>query len=80
MGGPPRRMAGGTGSGKNSAPERPEELVADVDFGGLSLQAFVAEETEERHISIDTYSAQSVEECTFSALPFEVIDRILMVT
>jgi hypothetical protein len=47
---------------------RPEELCEDVDFGGLSLQAY-AEESDRlgsaRPTDVHSYTAQSIEECMF---------------
>jgi len=50
--------------------EKPEEVVEDVDFGGLSLQAFAAEDDAGAPplSDVHTYTAQSIEECT-SPLP-----------
>ncbi|KAL6708025.1 Vacuolar protein sorting-associated protein 52 [Coniothyrium glycines] len=63
MGGPPRRPNRMSKDGIE-AQERPQELVADIEFGDLSLQAFAAGVASEQpqDTSIDTYSAQSVEE------------------
>ena len=63
MGAPPRSLAATNGIASGSILGRPEEVDEDVDFGGLSLQAFAAEAPAP--ISpVHTYSPQSVEECT----------------
>ena len=68
LGGPPRKPVAAKGDASKGAP-RPEELVDEIDFGGLSLHDFVAADAPEaRHSSpVHTYSAQSVEECTCSS-------------
>ena len=64
MGGPPRRYVA-TERHAADQQEKPEEVDADIDFGPLSLQAFAEEPVQQRQApSVDTYSAQSVEECT----------------
>lgn len=65
MGAPPRSAPAASGEG-GGVLGRPEQLDEHVDFGGLSLQDFVAEKTAGRQppTSVHTYSAQSVEECT----------------
>jgi vacuolar protein sorting-associated protein 52 len=68
LGGPPRKTVSGQEGVTKSVPAaRPVELVGDIDFRGLSLQAFVEAEsdTTQRISRVHTYSAQSVEECTF---------------
>jgi hypothetical protein len=69
LGGPPRKPAIAKGFDAVEAAKRPDEVVEDIDFGGLSLHEFAAAETADtRHSSpVHTYSAQSVEECTSSA-------------
>jgi len=44
--------------------EKPSELVIDIDFGGISLQEFAAEDNA-AHTSADvpTYVEHSVDEC-----------------
>lgn len=46
--------------------EKPEDVVENIDFGDLSLQAFAAEgDAGAPPISdVHTYTAQSIEECT----------------
>jgi len=63
MGAPPRSLAATNGNASGNILGRPEEVDEDVDFGGLSLQAFAAE-TPAPISSVHTYSPQSVEECT----------------
>jgi hypothetical protein len=50
---------------------QPEEMVQDVDFRGLSLQAFVDGEEQDpmRSIDVHSYSARSIEECMSILLP-----------
>ena len=45
--------------------ERPEELVADIDFNGLSLEELVKTLDEPEGIALQQYSAQPVEECEY---------------
>ena len=51
--------------------EKPANLVDDIDFDGLSLQAFAGDGSREQLKSarVDSYVAQSSEECTCRALP-----------
>lgn len=65
MGGTPRRPTNTNGNGE--AAYKPYELEADIDFGELSLHDFAeaAVSEQQRDTSVHTYSAQSVEECTF---------------
>ncbi|RMZ70097.1 Vps52 Sac2 family [Pyrenophora seminiperda CCB06] len=60
MGGPPRSLAATDGGAAGTILARPDEVDEDIDFGGLSLQAFAAE--VKAPSSVHTYSAQSVEE------------------
>lgn len=70
LGGPPRKPVAPSGDAATAIPKRPDEVVGEIDFGGLSLQEFVTADTDIRHSSpVHTYSAQSVEECTCSAIP-----------
>lgn len=64
MGGPSRRPKTTNGDTSGGV-QKPKEVVEDIDFGGLSLQDFAAEEPVVRRqpTSVHTYSAQSVEEC-----------------
>jgi hypothetical protein len=69
MGAPPRRLR--ANGGANTELIQPEEMVGDVNFGGLSLQAFVDEEEQDpvRSIDVHSYSAHSIEECMSMSLP-----------
>ncbi|KAF1996644.1 Vps52-domain-containing protein [Amniculicola lignicola CBS 123094] len=64
LGGPPRKPGGSGEDAEESVPQKPAEVVEDIDFGGLSLREFAAADTPRiRHSSpVHTYSAQSVEE------------------
>lgn len=78
LGGPPRKnVSGQEGVTKGVPAARPVELVGDIDFRGLSLQAFAEADSDatQRVSRVHTYSAQSVEECTFipSTHPFILI-------
>jgi hypothetical protein len=66
MGGPPRRSVTANGDTDGHTQAKPKEVEEVIDFGGLSLQDFVAESTRQRQpsTSVHTYSAQSIEECT----------------
>lgn len=57
MGGPPRKSV----TAGVEEQQRPEEVVDEIDFGGLSLHDFVA--AGQADTPVHTYSAQSVEEC-----------------
>jgi hypothetical protein len=69
MGGMPRKPLVSSDEREHVFPRRPEVVVEEIDFGGLSLQDFAAEAPREhkRVPSVHTYSAQSVEECTCSS-------------
>ncbi|KAF2122334.1 Sac2 family protein [Lophiotrema nucula] len=79
LGGPPRKSAVGKGDDV-SQPKKPEEVVEDVDFGGLSLQAFAAaDEPQIRHSApVHTYSAQSVEEYDKEKDRFEDLHKSIL--
>ncbi|KAF2257830.1 Sac2 family protein [Lojkania enalia] len=65
LGGPPRRPIATKGDASaERVPKKPEDVVEEIDFGGLSLQDFAAVETPgiRRSSPVHTYSAQSVEE------------------
>lgn len=51
--------------------QKPEELIDDIDFHGLSLGEFVRAEkhSEDAGGEIDLESVQSVEECEYVRLP-----------
>lgn len=69
-----------TSSPKSKEVEAPGDLVADIDFGGLSLQDFVAENNVISTSSdVPTYVEQSVDECMWltSALNYHVVDAFL---
>lgn len=69
MGGLPRKSL--TSDEKSQAvPQKPEVVVEEIDFGGLSLQDFAAEASQEhrRTTTVHTHSAQSIEECMCSSL------------
>ncbi|KAF2472896.1 Vps52-domain-containing protein [Lindgomyces ingoldianus] len=63
-------------------PKKPEEVVEDIDFGGLSLQEFAAIESdtpEIRHSSpVHTYSTQSVEEYDKEKDKFEDLHKSIL--
>jgi hypothetical protein len=66
MGGPPRKPVASKGNGVGAIPNKPDEVEVDIDFGGLGLHDFAAEQaTDARQPSpVYTHSAQSVDECT----------------
>ncbi|KAF2193292.1 Sac2 family protein [Zopfia rhizophila CBS 207.26] len=81
LGGPPRKPSARKSEGiSEDAPERPEEVVEDVDFGGLSLQEFApAAIPEIRQTSpVHTYSAQSVEEYDKEKDRFEDLHKSIL--
>ena len=65
LGGPPRRPIKREGD-VGTIPAKPDEVVQDIDFGGLSLHEFATAEAprRRREDSVNTYREQSVEECT----------------
>ena len=68
LGGPPRRPVGGeAASSAGQAAEKPEHVVDDIDFGGLSLQGFAERSSHEQEprTPAHTYNAHSVEECIY---------------
>lgn len=67
LGGPPKRTSNGPADG---AVEKPDEVVADIDFGGLSLHAFAEADADiqPRLVHVHTRSTESIEECTFFSL------------
>jgi hypothetical protein len=69
MGAPPRRTRANGES--DIEPMQPEEVVEDIDFGGLSLQAFVNGEGQDpvRSVDVHSYSAHSIEECMSIPIP-----------
>jgi hypothetical protein len=65
IGAPPRRTR--LNGGSSTEIIRPEEMVEDVNFEGLSLQAF-ADGQGQKPVPVGdvrSYSAQSIEECMF---------------
>jgi hypothetical protein len=70
MGGLPRKPLASNGKRDQALPQKPEVVISEIDFGGLSLQDFAAEAPRQHHQNtpVHTYSAQSVEECTCSPL------------
>lgn len=64
LGAPPRNPIQRDGH-IGTIPTKPDEVVEDIDFGGLSLQDFAAAETPQRRREepVHTYSAQSIKEC-----------------
>jgi len=70
MGGPPRQPITIIRGKEQDIPKKPEVVVDEIDFGGLSLHDFAAEAPHEHQhpTSVHTYSAQSVEECMCSSL------------
>ncbi|KAF2127588.1 Sac2 family protein [Dothidotthia symphoricarpi CBS 119687] len=80
MGGVPRRSSTVNGGNVGSLRQKPEEVVVDIDFEGLSLHDFVAQEAhEQRHTtSVHTYSAQSVEEYDVEKDKFEDLHKSIL--
>ncbi|KAL1599862.1 Vacuolar protein sorting-associated protein 52 [Paraconiothyrium brasiliense] len=79
MGGPPRNPPPLQANGIGVIPEKPEELEISIDFGGLSLQDFAAEDTPEPVASpVHTYSAQSVEEFDKEKDKFEDLHKSII--
>jgi hypothetical protein len=65
LGGPPRNPIKRQGE-VGTIPTKPDGVIEEIDFGGLSLQEFATAEVPQRRREepVHTYSAQSVEECT----------------
>jgi vacuolar protein sorting-associated protein 52 len=65
VGAPPKDQS--PTNGQVDSVEKPPELVEDIDFGGLSLQAFAEKEqgSTRRKSAVHTQNTQSIEECTF---------------
>lgn len=66
MGGPPRKSTDANGDAGQGLRQKPEEVVEDIDFRGLSLEEFAAEDSIERRPPLPVHSAQSIEECMSS--------------
>ncbi|KAF1836464.1 Vps52-domain-containing protein [Decorospora gaudefroyi] len=80
MGGPPRKSATANRDTEAHTRAKPAEVEADIDFGGLSLQDFVAESNIQRQpsTSVHTYSAQSVEEYDKDKDKFEDLHKSIL--
>ncbi|KAF2802931.1 Vps52-domain-containing protein [Mytilinidion resinicola] len=79
LGAPPRRPVLSKGNGSASVPpQKPAELVDDIDFGGLSLHEFAQETTAQELAPVHTYSAQSVEEYDKEKDKFEDLHRSIL--
>jgi hypothetical protein len=76
LGGPPRKPVTAKWNAETAPTERPDEVVEQIDFGGLSLHEFaVADVADSRHSSsVHTYSAQSVEECMCFSILASVLE------
>ena len=68
--GAPLRTRATASAGVSEERSKPEEVVQDIDFGGLSLQQFVEAKapTSQPSSPVHTRSAQTAEECTFLLL------------
>ncbi|KAF2430077.1 Sac2 family protein [Tothia fuscella] len=75
IGAPPRGTK--LNEGSNTEIIQPEDLVEDIDFGSLSLQAFAEEEERQiaRSKDVHSYSAQSIEEYDKEKENFEDLHR-----
>lgn len=81
LGGPPRKTVSGQEDVTKGVPAaRPVELVGDIDFRGLSLQAFAEADIDvtQRVSRVHTYSAQSVEEYGKEKDKFEDLHRSIL--
>ncbi|KAH7371387.1 Sac2 family-domain-containing protein [Pyrenochaeta sp. MPI-SDFR-AT-0127] len=80
MGGPPRRPVAINGDSTGATPQKPAEVDTDIEFGGLSLQAFATEVASEQRqpVSVHTYSAQSVEEYDKEKDRFEDLHKSIL--
>ncbi|KAJ4363825.1 Vacuolar protein sorting-associated protein 52 [Ascochyta clinopodiicola] len=81
MGGPSRRPVYGNGNGE-PIQQKPDEVDADIDFGGLSLRNFaeagLPEQRQNSNTSVHTYSAQSVEEYDKEKDKFEDLHKSII--
>jgi hypothetical protein len=80
LGGPPRKPpAEDAASSQGQYIAKPEEVVDDIDFGGLSLREFAAHNHEQEKVSpAYTYTAQSVEEYDKEKDKFEDLHRSIL--
>ncbi|ORY10040.1 Sac2 family protein [Clohesyomyces aquaticus] len=83
LGGPPRKPPRtGHEDAEEAVPSKPEEVVTDVPFGGLSLLEFAAAEPDSPELRpsspVHTYSAQSVEEYDKEKDKFEDLHRSIL--
>lgn len=61
------------GNGEHDS-QHPAELVGDIDFSGLSLQAFVDRKGTEQASDVHSYTVRSIEECmSFLSVPLEYL-------
>ncbi|KAF2736773.1 Sac2 family protein [Polyplosphaeria fusca] len=85
LGGPPRRPVSLKGDATaQGPPKKPEVVVEEIDFGGLSLKEFAvaddaADGSQIRHSPhVHTYSAQSVEEYDKEKDKFEDLHKSIL--
>ncbi|KAF2089630.1 Vps52-domain-containing protein [Saccharata proteae CBS 121410] len=77
VGAPPRKGAASQDDGQRYHPaEKPAEIITEIDFGGLSLQAFAEADNEtQREPYVNTYSSESVDEYDKAKDKFEDLHR-----
>ncbi|KAH5421623.1 hypothetical protein HBI47_133050 [Parastagonospora nodorum] len=80
MGGMPRKPLASSGEKDQGISKKPEVVVEEIDFGGLSLQDFAAEAPKQHQqpTSVHTYSAQSIEEYDNEKDKFEDLHKSIL--
>ncbi|KAL5117804.1 Vacuolar protein sorting-associated protein 52 [Pleosporales sp. CAS-2024a] len=80
MGGMPRTPLAGGGEKEHGTAQKPDVVVEEIDFRGLSLQAFAAEapRPSQQTQSVHTYSAQSIEEYDTEKDKFEDLHKSIL--
>ncbi|KAF2279277.1 Vps52-domain-containing protein [Westerdykella ornata] len=81
LGGPPRKSAVAKEKEVAASVGRPDELVEEVDFGGLSLREYAAPGTADArhsHSPVHTHSAQSLEEYNAEKERFEELHKSIV--
>ncbi|KAF2837222.1 Sac2 family protein [Patellaria atrata CBS 101060] len=80
FGKPPRKGYQDDSSDKKVETEKPSELVEDIDFDGLSLEAFAERQDTQSRVTaiVHNYSAQSVEEFDKENDKFEDLHRSIL--
>ncbi|KAF1913030.1 Sac2 family-domain-containing protein [Ampelomyces quisqualis] len=79
MGGLPRKPLTASGDKSEVVAEKPEVVLEEIDFGGLSLQDFAeAPQEDMRPTTVHTHSAQSIEEYDEEKAKFEGLQKSIL--